>query len=63
MSMTGNVNPHFKPLGNGWGIQPIGPTPLGGDYHDTFRVDHYGQVSGGHTTFRVPGGQEKRISW
>ena len=29
----------FKPLKDGWGIQPLEPSPLGGDIHDTFKID------------------------
>jgi len=53
----------FRPLQGGWGIQPIGPSPLGGDVHDTFRVNRQGNVSGGHTTARIPGGQSINIPW
>lgn len=66
MSMPMNSpNMDFKQLrnGSGYGIQPLGPTPLGGDYHETFKVDHLGNISNGHTTFRIPGGQQKHISW
>jgi len=53
----------FKPLGDGWGIQPLGPSPLGGDMHETFKVDKEGNVSGGHTTVRIPGGQSIQLPW
>ncbi len=53
----------FKPLKNGFGIQPIGPSPAGGDVHDTFRVNKEGNVSGGHTTVRIPGGQKVHLPW
>ena len=56
-------NPFFRPLNNGWGIQPVGPSPLGGDIHDTFKVDPLGNISGGHTTIRIPGGQDKKMPW
>ncbi len=51
-------NPYFKPShdGSGWGVQPIGPSPLGvGDMHDTFHVDSLGNITGLHTTFQLPG--------
>ncbi len=56
----------FKPLkdSGGWGIQPLGPSPLGsGDIHETFNVDKDGNLSGGHTTVRIPGGQDVRMPW
>lgn len=59
----------FKPLGkpdkpSGWGIQPLGPSPLGsGDMHDTFKTDPDGSVSGGHTTVQIPGGKNVRLPW
>lgn len=56
-------NDPFKPLKDGWGIQPIGPSPLGGDIHDTFRVDREGNISGGHTTIQIPGSLPKRLPW
>lgn len=57
-------NTPFKPLNNGWGIQPMGPSPLGnGDTHDTFRIDSDGNLSGGHTTVRIPGGKDINIPW
>jgi hypothetical protein len=46
-----------------WVINPIGPSPIGGDCHDTFRVDPLGNISGGHTTVRGPGGQTKHLPW
>jgi len=58
------VKPFFKPLKNGWGIQPMGTSPLGiGDIHDTFRVDSQGNISGGHTTVRLPGGKDIKLPW
>ena len=57
-------NPYFKPLKDGWGIQPISPSPLDrGDVHDTFKVDKLGNIIGGHTTVRLPGDLEKRLDW
>lgn len=38
-------------------------TGLGGDVHDTFRVDGSGSILGGHTTFRLKGGVEDKIRW
>jgi hypothetical protein len=53
----------FRPLNDGWGIQPIGPSPLGGDIHDTFKIDPAGNISGGHTTIRIPGGKGTKLDW
>ena len=54
----------FRPIGNqGFGIQPLGTTPLGGDVHETFKVNELGEISGGHTTVRIPGGQSVQIPW
>ena len=55
----------FKPTSNGWGVQPIGPSPYGsgGDIHDTFKVDSNGVVTGGHATIQLPGGQTVRMPW
>lgn len=56
-------NSSFKPLRNGWGIQPIGSSPIGGDIHDTFKVDKSGDISGGHTTIRISKGQDIQLKW
>ena len=62
--MTIPSNPDFLPTSNGWGIQPIREsTPFGGGMHDTFRVDKSGDLSGGHTTIEIPGGQKVRLPW
>jgi hypothetical protein len=61
--MSDNENPDYKQLKSDFGIQPAGPTPLGGDIHEGFNVDEDGNLSGGHTTLRIPGGQETRIDW
>lgn len=54
----------FKPLKDGWGLQPLGPSQTGrGDIHDTFKVGSRGNISGGHTTVRLPGGKKKHLSW
>ena len=55
--------PDFRPLNDGWGIQPIERLPGGGDIHDTFRVDPLGDIHGGHTTIRLPGGLSDRLDW
>ncbi len=60
----GPKEPNFKPLKNGWGIQPIGPLPgEQGDIHDTFHVDEDGNISGGHTTVQSPGGKKVHLPW
>lgn len=56
-------NESFKRLKDGFGIQPMGPSPLGGDMHDTFRVNEQGNIFEGHTTVRIPGGQSAHIPW
>ena len=56
-------NPPFKPLNSGYGIQPMGPSPLGGDIHDTFQIDPLGNINDGHTTIRIPGGQSINMPW
>jgi len=63
--MTGPMSPGsgFVPLRGGFGVQPLGPSPLGGDVHETFRVDRDGKVSGGHTTIRIPGGKSISLPW
>lgn len=65
--MTAPMKPGsgFKPLKGtgGWGIQPLGSSPLGGDTHETFKVDSEGNITGGHTTVRIPGGKEIQIPW
>jgi hypothetical protein len=53
----------FIPLKNGFGIQPLGPSPEGGDIHETFQVDQEGNMSGGHTTIRLPGDKDIQLPW
>lgn len=48
---------------HGFGIQPSGPTPLGGDIHESFTVDPFGNISGGHTTIQIPGGPKVNLPW
>ncbi|HIH23870.1 TPA: hypothetical protein HA251_02440 [Candidatus Woesearchaeota archaeon] len=36
---------------------------LNGETHDTFKIDRYGGVYGGHTTINVPGYRKKRVDW
>jgi len=53
----------FIPLDKDFGIVPLGPSPLGGDIHDGFNVDELGNISNGHTTVRIPGGQFIQMDW
>ena len=55
--------PDFKPLSDGWGVQPFGRLPGGGDIHDTFQVDPMGNILDGHTTIRLPGGATDHLPW
>ena len=62
------INSYFKPLNNGWGFQPTNSSMFDtsmfkGDIHDTFRVDSFGNISGGHTTIQLSGYKPKRIPW
>ena len=63
MSGQAPSNPGFIPLDNGFGIQPLGPSPLGGDIHEGFRVDKDGNLLDGHTTVRIPGGKKIHLPW
>jgi hypothetical protein len=48
--------PIVKRLNSDFVILPLGPSPLGnGDVHESFNVDREGNVTGGHTTVRIPG--------
>jgi len=60
-----NPNPPFKPINNGYGIQPMGgfTPPQGGGMHDTFNVNPSGNINNGHTTVQIPGGQAIRMPW
>ncbi len=54
----------FKPLKPDFGIQPLGPSPLGGgDMHESFNITPEGDIHGGHTTVRIPGGQDVHLPW
>lgn len=50
-----------KPIGPKTFIVPLGPSPLGGDLHETFNVDKDGNLRDGHTTVRIKGGKKVRI--
>ena len=57
-------NAPFKPINNGYGIQPLCPVPnYGGDIHDTFKVDKLGNITDGHTTLQIPGDKKIRLNW
>tara|TARA_Y100000310_G_C20637266_1_gene791856 strand:+ start:133 stop:438 length:306 start_codon:yes stop_codon:yes gene_type:complete len=34
-----------------------------GDVHDTYKVDRFGNLYGGHTTARVKGGKSKKLDY
>lgn len=51
----------YIPLNNGYGLQTIGPSPIGGDIHETFQVDSEGNISDDHVTVRIPGGQKVKL--
>ena len=53
----------LKRIKGDFNIQPLGPSPLGGDIHEGFNVDTEGNISGGHTTVRIPGGKEIHLPW
>jgi len=36
---------------------------LGGDFHDSFNLDRYGNMYGGHTTIKLPGYDKYKIDW
>ncbi|MDI6737405.1 MAG: hypothetical protein QME12_02705 [Nanoarchaeota archaeon] len=46
------------------GVIPYGNlTGLGGDVHDTFKIDRYDNIYGGHTTLNIPGYGKLRLPW
>lgn len=49
--------------GDGFCQQSAGPTPLGGDIHDSFNVSPEGDIMNGHTTIQIPGGKKIRMPW
>jgi len=49
------INPVVVPYGN--------QTGLGGDVHDTFRIDRYDNLYGGHTSIKIPGYEPFRMPW
>ncbi len=51
------------PLGGPAFIAPLGPSPLGGDMHETFKFDRYDNLYSGHTTVRIPGGHDVQMPW
>lgn len=46
---------------NGFVMQGMGPSPLGGDIHETFQVDPTGNVANDHLTAQIPGGQKINV--
>jgi len=72
--MNNNFNqPTLNNFGNSFGqIQPsygqnvvpygnIGG--FGGEMHDTFKIDRYDNIFGGHTTINIPGYDKKHLDW
>jgi hypothetical protein len=53
----------FSPWTRDFGIVPLGPSPLGGDIHESFNVDEFGNIRRGHTTVQIPGGKKFRKYW
>ncbi|TKJ17678.1 hypothetical protein CEE44_04060 [Candidatus Woesearchaeota archaeon B3_Woes] len=49
------INPVVIPYGN--------QTGLGGDVHDTFKIDRYDNPYGGHTSIKIPGVELVRVPW
>jgi hypothetical protein len=49
------INPVVVPYGN--------QTGLGGDVHDTFKIDRYDNPYGGHTSIKIPGYEPLRMPW
>lgn len=49
------INPVVIPYGN--------QTGLGGDIHDTFKIDRYDNLYGGHTSIKIPGYKPFRLPW
>ena len=49
------INPVVIPYGN--------QTGLGGDIHDTFKIDRYDNPYGGHTSIKIPGIKPYQINW
>ncbi|MFA5887204.1 MAG: hypothetical protein WC852_00650 [Candidatus Nanoarchaeia archaeon] len=64
-SSFGNAGqlPGLKVSYNG-GVIPYGNlTELGGDVHDTFKIDRYDNIYGGHTTLDIPGYEKLHLPW
>lgn len=49
------INPVVIPYGD--------LTGLGGDVHDTFKIDRYDNAYGGHTSIKIPGVKPFRFPW
>ena len=57
------LTPPFKPINNGFGINPIGHSPIEGDVYDTFGVDKEDNIVDGHTTISIQNGQSVKLHW
>jgi len=42
---------------NDFVMQGLGPSPLGGDIHESLQVDGSGNIINDHMTAQIPGGQ------
>ncbi|MBI5963631.1 MAG: hypothetical protein HY863_09175 [Chloroflexi bacterium] len=52
------VNPSLHPSLNNYG-----QFSTGGSLHDTFKIDRYENIYGGHTTVDLGGNQQIHIGW
>ena len=58
--------PPFKPIPTSQPNQHSIPTyniPGGGQIHETFKIDRYGNLYDSHTTVEIPGGKKSHIPW
>jgi len=44
-------------------IAPVENLPGGGQVHESFNVNRWGELSKGHTTTELPGGSKYRVDW
>jgi len=57
------IEPLIKP-GYGMTVLPYGNlTGLGGETHDSFKLDRYGNPYDGHTTIKIPGYDKFTTDW
>lgn len=48
----------------GISVVPYGDlTGLGGDVHDSFKLDRYDNIYGGHTTLNIRGYEKDKMDW